>query len=200
MRPAEPANPSRAPRTLPRTHIPPKYPYHDPSIKYAPARRPHEIMATQQYVPTTPDTQSVSSTIVFAAVRTSNWSLGWTTTFLECIALMDLNFWFLEAQSGFRLQLPCDTLYTVQQHFIPPISPSSTLFFSLLQYCGFVSFAGVTHVALDPNNIEMEWRESPLSFFSSNLVVICYSPPLLLSRSTVMFMVGLVYSGTEMFL
>lgn len=130
MRPAEPTNPSRAPRIPPRTHISPPIHYHDTSIKYAPARRPHEIMATQYTPRPRPIPKFASPTIVLLAtasdLSTGLWDDRRLSTFLRCIALVGLNFvLFFGSAIWVRLQLPCDTLYTVHQHFIPPILVSS---------------------------------------------------------------------------
>lgn len=125
MRPAEPTNPSRAPRTPPRTHIPPN-PYHDPSIKYAPARRPHDFMATQHTSRPRPIPNSLRLSLCLLPLEFPDWSLGIDDDLSRMHSAYDLNFlvFFFGSAIWVRLQLPCDTLYTVQQqHFISPQIP-----------------------------------------------------------------------------
>lgn len=90
--------PRRADQPLPCTTNTASYahspiPYHDPSIKYAPARRPHDFMATQHTPRLCPIPNSLHQPLCPCR---SNFELvfGMTTSFLECIALMGLNFWF----------------------------------------------------------------------------------------------------------
>ena len=148
--------PRRADQPLPCTTNTASYahspiPYHDPSIKYAPARRPHDFMATQHTSRLRPIPNSLRLSLCLLPLGFFDWSLGMDDDFYRMHSAYGLNFWLFGSAIWVRLQLPCDTLYTVQQHFIPPQSPSSTLFSPLLQYCGFMSLAAVTHVA--PNRI-----------------------------------------------
>jgi hypothetical protein len=142
MRPAEPTNPSRAPRTPPRTHISPT-PYHDPSIKYAPARRPHDSWQPT-YAPTTPYTQFASPTIVLLPL---NFRLVFgNDDFSKMHSAMD-GFW----SAIWVGNLPCDTL-TRSQHFIP--EPPLV---SLQRHGLFVAHR--SHVA--PRYHRDGWRKSP---------------------------------------
>ena len=174
MRPAEPTNPSRAPRTLPRTHIPPN-PYHDPSIKYAPARRPHDFMATQHTPRPRPIPNSLRLPLCFCR---SNFELvfGMTTTFLECIALMDLTFGFWKRNLGsattamrYTLHGLSTTLYSPPIPFVDPFFSSATILWFYVACCSHARRP-------EPNTIEMEWRESSLPF---SVVVIFLQPPYL---------------------
>ena len=82
------------------------------------------IMATQQYAPTTPDTQFASPTIVLATARISRLVLfGMDDDFSRMHSAYGLNFWFfsLEAQSGFGYN--CHAIHFTRfqhTHFIPP--------------------------------------------------------------------------------
>jgi len=173
MRPAEPTNPSRAPRTPPRTHIPPN-PYHDPSIKYAPARRPHDFMATQHTSRPRPIPNSLRLSLCLLPLEFPDWSLGIDDDLSRMHSAYDLNFlvFFLEAQSGFGCN--CYAIHFTRSNnntLFPPKSPSSTLVFpaTILWFC----VACRSHVPTAPDTIEMEWRESSLAF---SVVVIFYNP------------------------
>jgi hypothetical protein len=143
--------PRRADQPLPCTtntasyaHFPP-IPYHDPSIKYAPARRPHESWQPNIRPDHARYPNSLRLPLCCLLPRQTNFSTGlWDdrrlSTFLRCIALMGLklcSFWKRNLGSaGIAMRY---TLHGSQQHFIPP----NPCFFRLQRY-GALSLAGVT--------------------------------------------------------
>ena len=122
--------PRRADQPLPCTTNTASYahspiPYHDPSIKYAPARRPHDFMATQHTSRLRPIPNSLRLSLCLLPLGFFDWSLGMDDDFYRMHSAYGLNFWLFGSAIWVRLQLPCDTLYTVHQHLIPPILVSS---------------------------------------------------------------------------
>jgi hypothetical protein len=149
--------PRRADQPLPCTtntasyaHFPP-IPYHDPSIKYAPARRPHESWQPNIRPDHARYPNSLRLPLCCLLPRQTNFSTGlWDdrrlSTFLRCIALMGLNFClFSEAQSGFGWTAMRYTLHGPNNTLFPPILVSSAC-----NVVVFMSLAGVTHVRPPP--------------------------------------------------
>ena len=124
----------------------PKYPYHDPSIKYAPARRPHESWQPNNTPRLRPIPNSLRLPLCLLPLEFSRLVFfGMDDDFSRMHSAYGLNFWlFIGSAIWVRLQLPCDTLYTVPTHTL--YSPTSLRpFISLfLQRCGFELLAGVT--------------------------------------------------------
>lgn len=102
----------------------PKYPYHDPSIKYAPARRPHESWHPNNTPRLRPIPNSLRLPLCLLPLEFLDWSFfEMDDDFSRMHSAYGLNFWFsIGSAIWVRLQLPCDTLYTfpTHTHFIPP--------------------------------------------------------------------------------
>jgi hypothetical protein len=174
MRPAEPTNPSRAPRTLPRTHISPNTlprPQHQ-VCSCTPSAR---IMATQH----TPRPRPIPNSLRLPlCCRRSKLSTGlWDDRrlFSKMHSAYGLNFDFWKHNLGFGYNCHAIhfTRFTNNTLFPQPL-------FSLLQLCGFMSLAGVTSPRTGYHRDGMA-RVAVVLFRSSNFL----QSPLLLFLSIV---------------
>ena len=161
--------PRRADQPLPCTtntasyaHFPP-IPYHDPSIKYAPARRPHESWQPN----IRPDHARYPNSLRLPLccllpldISTGLWDDRRLSTFLRFIALMGPKFCFSWKRNlgsaGIAMRY---TLHGLINTLFPPILVSSA--------CNVMVLCRSPELRCRPPRyltIEMEWRESPMSF------------------------------------
>lgn len=174
MRPAEPTNPSRAPRTLPRTHIFPQYPTTTP----ASSMLLHAVRTNHGNSNTSRPRPIPNSLRLPLCCYSSKFRLvfGMNDDFFSKMHSADgFEFCLLEAPIWVRLH--CHAIHFTRSNnntLFPPFSLQPYLF-SPLQRCGFMSLAGVTSPRTGYHRDEVA-RVADVLFRSSNLV----TTPLLL--------------------